>query len=141
MPDTTSTGTPLTRSLARYQHARRAGGLLFLAGQGCREPATDQCVGLTRDLSGKIVSYDISAQTSGVFANIERALASHGLDRSHLVDVTVFLTDMQDFDRMNTVWNQFFAECAPPTRTTVAVKQLPGDNFVEMKSVAAFPEE
>lgn len=133
-----STGA-LTRSLARYQHARRAGDLLFLAGQGCREPATDECAGLTRDAGGNITSYDISVQTSGVFKNIERALATHGLDRRHLIDVTVFLTDMKDFARMNDVWNQFFSECEAPTRTTVAVRQLPGDNFVEMKAVAAFP--
>lgn len=131
---------PLTRSLARYQHSRRAGQLLFLAGQGCRDPETDQCVGLTRDANGKIASYDIKAQTAGVFANIERALKTHDLNRKHLVDVTVFLTDMKDFGAMNEVWDQFFSACAPPTRTTVAVRQLPGDNFVEMKGIAAFTD-
>jgi enamine deaminase RidA (YjgF/YER057c/UK114 family) len=46
---------------------------------------------------------------------------------------------MRDFEAMNEVWNAFFSECAPPTRTTVAVRALPGHNFVEMKAVAARP--
>lgn len=131
---------PLTKAFATYAHTRKAGGLVFLAGQGCREPATDQCTGLTRDSSGNITSYDIKAQTTGVLKNIERALAHEGLDRSHLVDVTVFLTDMQDFEPMNQIWNNFFAESRAPTRTTVAVSKLPGDNFIEMKAIAALPE-
>jgi reactive intermediate/imine deaminase len=130
----------LTKSLARYQHARRVNGLLFLAGQGCREPSSNQCVGLTRNQDGSIKAYDIVTQTLGVFKNMERVLSSFQLERQHLVDVTVFLTDMQDFEQMNKVWNEFFANCEPPARTTVAVKQLPGENFIEMKAVAAFPE-
>lgn len=129
----------LTRPLANYSHARRVGDLLFLAGQGSRDPATDRCAGLTRDDQGRIIHYDASAQTSAVLHNIERVLTQHGLDRHNLVEVSVFLTDMRDFAAMNAVWNEFFAGTEPPARTTVAVKQLPGDNFVEMKGVAAFP--
>ncbi len=130
----------LTRPMAKYAHARRAGALLFVAGQGARDPRTNAYAGVTRDAQGQVASHDITAQTVAVLANVERALAGQGLDRRHLVDVTVFLTDMAEFDAMNLVWNEFFAEGAPPTRTTVAVKTLPGDNFVEMKAVAAFPE-
>lgn len=118
----------LTKPLARYSHARKVGHLLYLAGQGSRDPATD--------------SYPtgVTAHTQGVLANIERVLKSNGLDRSALVDVNVFLVDMGDFDAMNAVWNEFFAEVAtPPTRTTVAVKQLPGKNVVEMKAIATWP--
>lgn len=131
----------LTRPLARYAHARRVGRLVFLAGQGARDPATDACAGLTRDGTGRVVGHDVVAQTRAVFANIERALKTAGLDRRHLVDVTVFLTDMAEFDAMNRVWDDFFTECEPPVRTTVCVTRLPGDNFIEMKAVAAFPED
>lgn len=130
----------LTTSLAHYRHAKKVNDLLFLAGQGCREPSTNQCVGLTRNPDGTIKSYDLVLQTKGVFKNIERVLSAFQLERQHLVDVTVFLTDMKDFDQMNNVWNEFFANCEPPARTTVAVKQLPGENFIEMKATAAFPE-
>jgi 2-aminomuconate deaminase len=111
---------------------------LFLAGQGSRDPATDQCAGLTRDAGGRIVGHDVAAQTRAVFANIERVLAANGLGRRHLVDVTVFLTDMAEFPAMNEVWNEFFAGIDGPARTTVAVSRLPGDNFIEMKAIAAF---
>ena len=74
-----------------------------------------------------------------MLTNIERVLHSQGLDRSHLVDVTVFLTNMDEFPQMNAVWNRYFSESSAPTRTTVAVTRLPGDNFIEMKAIAAFP--
>jgi len=128
----------LTKPLANYPHLRQVGDLYFLAGQGCRDPETNTCVGLKRHpADDKIIGYDIKEQTAGVLANIERALATAGLARGDLVDVTVFLTDMKDFSAMNEIWDQFFSAClAPPTRTTVAVKDLPGDNFIEMKALA-----
>ncbi len=128
----------LTRPLARYAHARRVGDLLFIAGQGARDPATDKESGVVCDSDGQVLSRDIRVQTQAVFANIERALFSHGLTRGDLIDVQVFLTDMTDFSDMNAEWNTFFAEGEPPTRTTVAVKSLPGKNFVEMKAIASF---
>lgn len=132
---------PLTRPLARYAHARRVGPLLFVAGQGARDPATDREAGVTVAEGGRVLSHDLRVQTAAVLANVERALATHGLDRSHIIDVSVFLTDMTEFPLMNQIWNEFFADTpAPPTRTTVAVAALPGLNFVEMKAVAAFPD-
>ena len=126
----------LTKPFADYPHTRQVGGLVFLAGQGCRDPETGDYAGLTKDPEGTVIAYDISAQTLGVLTNMERALKTSGLDRRHLVDVTVFLTTMDDFEAMNECWDQFFAECPSPTRTTVAVKQLPGKNYVEMKGIA-----
>ena len=135
-----SKSSELTRPLARYSHARRVGSLLFVAGQGARDPATDREAGVTLDAQGQVVSYDITVQTQAVLTNVERALTSFGLTRRDIVDVQVFLSDMADFKAMNAVWNDFFAEGEPPTRTTVAVKTLPGKNFVEMKAIAAFPQ-
>jgi 2-aminomuconate deaminase len=126
----------LTKPLAKYPHSKIVGELVFLAGQGCRDPITDICAGLTKDSSGLVIEYDILAQTQGVLKNIERALAPHGLDRTNLVDVTVFLVSMNDFKKMNAVWNAFFEDCESPVRTTVAVRELPGENYVEMKAVA-----
>jgi 2-iminobutanoate/2-iminopropanoate deaminase len=126
----------LTKPLANYEHVRMVGDIVFVAGQGCRNPETNEYVGLTRDGSGQITNHDMTAQASGVLQNIERALQSIGLNRHAIVDVTVFLMDMQDFPKMNAVWNEFFTRQPFPTRTTVAVKKLPGDNFVEMKAIA-----
>lgn len=128
----------LTKPLAAYSHVRKVGDVIFIAGQGCRDPQNNSYRGLTLSDKGEILSYDIKAQTRGVLDNVERALKSIGHDRSDIADINVFLTDMKDFEGMNAVWNEFFAECnPPPTRTTVAVKQLPGMNFVEMKTIAA----
>jgi enamine deaminase RidA (YjgF/YER057c/UK114 family) len=130
----------LTSPLASYVHTRRAGGLIFVAGQGCRDPETNGYAGLTLHPDGTVAAYDIRAQTRGVLANIERALKAESCDRTHIIDVNVFLSDMKDFQAMNEVWNDFFAnQPVTPTRTTVAVKQLPGLNFVEMKAIAALP--
>lgn len=128
----------LTSPLAHYSHGRWVGNLLFMAGQGCRDPATGHEVGLLSSASmSHPKSYDIAAQTHGVLANLERVLRQEGLTKNHLVDVTVFLTDMGDFQTMNAIWNEFFAGITPPCRTTVAVAQLPGKNFIEMKAIAA----
>lgn len=126
----------LTQPLARYAHIRRVGDVVFVAGQGCRDPQSGTYAGLTLAADGSIVAYDIAAQTFGVLTNVERALQSIGLSRKNIVDVQVFLTDMKDFAAMNLVWNDFFANSEPPTRTTVCVSKLPGQNFVEMKSIA-----
>ena len=128
----------LTAPLARYSHCRQVGSLLFIAGQGCRDPQTNTYAGLSLNERGHVEAYDIRAHTSGVLANIELVLRGQGLDRRDIVDVNVFLTDMADFAGMNEVWNNFFNGVpVPPTRTTVAVKQLPGLNFVEMKATAS----
>ncbi len=141
-PSTLPSGAePLTKPLAKYVHARSVGALLFVSGQGSRDPATNLYAGVTRDAAGHVTDHDPAVQAAAVLHNIERVLKSEGLDRSALLDITVFLTSMQDFAAMNTVWNEFFASCSPPTRTTVCVTALPGDNFIEMKAVAARPTE
>jgi enamine deaminase RidA (YjgF/YER057c/UK114 family) len=127
----------LARPFAAYAHSRRVGELIFLAGQGCRDPESDRYRGIQRHSDGSIASYDIKEMTRGVFRNMERALAVHGLSLSDLVDVTVYLKSMSDFEAMNSVWNDEFKDHQPPTRTTVAVADLPGDNLVEMKGIAA----
>lgn len=129
----------LTQPLAHYCHVKRVGAMVYLAGQGARDPVTNQEAGVTVDHDGRITGRDIAVQTRAVLANMERALESCGLTRRDLVDVTVFLTDMVDFGTMNRVWNEFFDGGEPPTRTTVAVKTLPGRNFVEMKGIAFDP--
>lgn len=131
----------LTRPLARYAHTRRVGNLVFIAGQGARDPHTDLYRGLTVDGAGRPTGYDIGEMTRGVIANMERALAAEGLGLGDLVDVTVFLTSMRDFEAMNTIWNEMFEAHTAPTRTTVAVAELPGWNHVEMKGIAAAPRE
>jgi len=132
----------LTKPLASYSHARKAGQTVFLAGQGCRDPETDVWAGVSFDDAGKPVNIDFEMQVRGVFRNIDAVLTKSGLTRSSIVDVQVFLTDLHSqFAVMNKVWNDYFRDIRPlPTRTTIGVKDLPGLNLVEMK-VTAFSDE
>ena len=137
----TSSETLLTKPLASYAHCRRVGSLLFIAGQGCRNPTTNIWAGVTFDAIGELLSIDFEAQVKGVFSNLEDVLKSQGLTKHDLVDVQVFLTNMtEQFPVMNEVWNTFFENVNPlPTRTTIAVAGLPGHNLIEMKAWAQFP--
>ena len=133
-------GSPsLTKPLAAYGHSRRIGQLVYLAGQGCRDPKTDLWAGVSFDESGKPVRFNFEAQVQGVFRNVEAVLAHHDLNRRNIIDVHVFLTNMtEQFPLLNSVWNEFFKDVpTPPVRTTIGVKELPGFNLVEMKVIAA----
>ena len=81
---------------------------------------------------------DIRAQTEGCIENLQAALDQEGLQLSSLVDVTVFLVNMADYGGFNEAWNRFF-DGSGPTRTTVAVHQLPDPQLaIELKAIAAF---
>jgi len=84
--------------------------------------------------SGNLVD-GIGAQTKQVLANLEAVLAAAGATLGDVVKTTVFLSDMGDFDAMNKVYAQAFAE-PYPARSTVAVKGLPKDALVEIEVVA-----
>ncbi len=121
--------------LGPYPHARRAGNLLFLSGIGPRTRASTDIPGTTRDAQGKVVAHDIAAQCRAVFENVRRVLEDAGSSWDRIVDVTVFLTDMNDFPVYNRVYAEHFAENRP-ARTTVEVSRLPTDIAIELKVVA-----
>ncbi len=124
-----------------YPHARRVGNLLFLSGIGPRQAVTNDIPGLVTAEDGSIVSYDIAAQCHAVFANINAVLEASGATIEHLVDVTVFLTNMKDdFKTYNAIYAQYFQE-HQPCRTTVEVKSLPTPIAIELKCIAAFDQE
>lgn len=125
-------------ALANYPHARSAGDLLFVSGVSSRR-ADNTHVGVTIDDDGR-VEKDIRAQTRAVIENIEVILGAAGATLGDLIDVTVFLVDMEDYAGMNEVYNEFFNAEKGPARTTVAVHQLPHPNLlIEIKSVARLP--
>ncbi len=126
-----------------YPHARRVGGLLFLSGIGPRDPATNAIVGNVHDADGHLISYDIEAQTRAVFANVRSVLEASGARWEDLADVTVYLTDMaRDFRIYNQVWSEFFPEPArAPCRTTLGITSLPTPIAIELKCIAALPED
>ena len=79
---------------------------------------------------------DIKKQTKAVIENIKVLLQSLDADLSDVIDITTFLVDMKDFSGYNEVYGEYFDHTGP-TRTTVAVHQLPHSNLlIEIKAVA-----
>jgi 2-iminobutanoate/2-iminopropanoate deaminase len=107
-----------------YSHAVRDGDLLFLSGQAPFHPET-----------GAVVEGGIQAQARQVFANLEAVLTAAGCSFEDVIKVNVYLTDLADFQAVNTVYAEVFT--APyPARTTVAVAGLPLGAAVEIELIA-----
>lgn len=122
-----------------YPHARRVGDLLFLSGVGPRRPADNAVPGNVHDDDGKLLGYDIEAQCRQVFSNVRAVLEASGARWQDLVDVTVFLTDMQrDFAAYNRLYAEYFAGL-DACRTTVGISALPTPIAIELKCIAALP--
>jgi 2-aminomuconate deaminase len=112
------------RPLGSYPHARRAGNLLFLSGIGPRHRETEQ------------IPEGIEEQTRACIENVQAILEDAGSSLQKVVDVTVFLTNIdRDFAAFNRVYGQYFA-AIQPTRTTVGVVALPVPISVELKVIA-----
>lgn len=126
-------------ALAQYPHAKRVGDLIFVSGVSSRRPDNSH-EGVTQNEDGT-VTLDIAAQTRAVIQNIQAILQAAGADLEHVVDMTTFLVNMDDFKGYNQVYNEFFEAQNGPSRTTVAVKQLPHPNLlIEMKAIAYLPK-
>ena len=123
-----------------YPHARRVGNLLFLSGVGPRQRGSKEIPGVTLDKNGNIVAYDIAVQCRSVFENVRYIVEDAGAKWENIIDVTVFLTDMQtDFPTFNKIYAEYFGDIQP-CRTTVAVNALPTPIAVELKVIAAFED-
>jgi len=109
-----------------YNHAVRAGDLLFCAGQIPLDPAT-----------GNLVSGDIQAQTAQVLANVKAILDDQKLTFAHIVKTTVFLTSLADFAGMNEVYTKYFVSDYP-ARSTIEVAALPRGARVEIEVIAHY---
>ena len=121
----------------RFPHIKRAGDFLFVSGTSSRRP-DNSFAGVHVDALG-VTNLDIRAQTRAVIENIRDILRSEGADLSDLVETQVFLVSMNDFGGYNEVWAEFF-DYDGPTRTTVAVHQLPHPHLlIEIKAVAYKP--
>ncbi|TVQ95044.1 MAG: RidA family protein [Deltaproteobacteria bacterium] len=125
-------------ALAHYPHLRRVGDLVFVSGLSSRRP--DQThEGVLHHPDGT-VERDIATQTRACIENLGALLAAEGGGLQHVVDLTTFLVSMRDFDAYNKVYNATFNAATGPTRTTVAVAELPHpDLLIELKAVACIP--
>ncbi|MEH6415371.1 MULTISPECIES: RidA family protein [Pseudomonas] len=121
----------------RFPHIKRAGDFLFVSGTSSRRP-DNSLVGVEVDAMGT-TQLDIRAQTRAVIENMRDILASAGASLADVVEISSFLVDMNDFGGYNDVYAEYFDESGP-TRTTVAVHQLPHPHLrIEIKAIAYAP--
>ena len=105
-------------------HIKRAGDYLFLSGTSSRR--ADQTFAGVEEVDQLGTRWlDIRAQTRAVLDNLRDYLAAEQASLNDLVDVTVFLVNMNDFAGYNEVYAEYFEATTGPARTTVAVHQLP----------------
>lgn len=121
-----------------FPHLKVVGELVYVSGTSSRRP-DNTIVGAEVDAMG-VTSLDIRAQTRAVLGNINDLLFEVGASLSDLVQVTTYLVSMNDFGGYNEVYAEHF-DYTGPTRTTVAVHQLPHPHLlVEIQAVAFVPK-
>lgn len=113
------------KAIGPYTQAVKANGFIFVSGQIPLDPA-----------SGQIVGASIEQQTERVLQNVKGIVEAAGSSMAKIVKTTVFLKDIQEFQRMNEVYAKFFA-ANPPARATVEVANLPKGVRVEIDAIAA----
>ncbi len=119
-----------------YPHVKRVGDFIFVSGTSSRR--ADNTIAGADSIDAMGTKYlNIEVQTREVLKNIENLLATQNATLNDVVDVTSFLVNMNDFAGYNKVYATFFNKETGPTRTTVAVHQLPHpDLVIEIKVIA-----
>ena len=114
------------KAIGPYSQAVKvdAGKMTFLSGQIPLDPKTME-----------IVQGDVVTQAEQVMKNLGAVLKASGLDFSHVVRCTIFLTDLADFAKVNEVYGRHFPG-QPPARATVQVAALPRGSKVEIDAIA-----
>jgi len=107
-----------------YHQAIAMGGFIFTSGQIGIDPAT-----------GKLVNGDIEKETEQVLHNLKAVLEAAGASLSDVLKCTVYVTNMEDYPRINEVYGRFFVDAAP-ARALVEVRALPGGARVEIDAIA-----
>lgn len=112
------------KAIGPYSQAIIADPFIFVSGQLGLNPET-----------GNLVGNDIRSQTEQALRNLAHILQAAGSDRHHVVSVDVFLCNMDDFQAMNGVYENFFSDHRP-ARTAIGVAALPKEAIVEIRCIA-----
>lgn len=110
--------------LGPYSQAVMTGNTLYVSGQIAIDEA-----------SGNLVTGNIEIETEQVMKNIGYILSEAGLDYSDVVKCSIFVSDMNNFQLINSVYGKYFIQ-NPPARETVEVSRLPKDVHVEISCIA-----
>ncbi len=108
-----------------YSQGIKAGGFIFVAGEKGVNPMTKQ-----------LVSGGIEPETKQTLENIKAILEAAGSGLDSVVSAFVFMTDLKEFTKMNTIYAEYF-KANPPGRTTVEVKSLPVGAHIEITAIAS----
>ncbi len=112
------------QAIGPYSQAIDLGDLVFVSGQIPLDPATME-----------VVEGDIVAQTNQVMNNLQAILQEAGLTFAHVAKFTIYITNMDDFSKINEAYAKFLTE-PYPARATVEVSKLPKGVRVEMDVIA-----
>lgn len=112
-------------AIGPYSQAIKYGNLIFVSGQIAINPSTNE-----------FINGDINGQTKQVIENIKAILESSGSSLQQVLKVTIFITDMKDFDSINTVYSEYFSSSLP-ARACVEVSSLPKGAKVEIEAIAS----
>ncbi|AEM78954.1 RidA family protein [Thermoanaerobacter wiegelii] len=112
------------KAIGPYSQAVMIDGFLYTSGQIAIDPAT-----------GELVEGGIEAQTERVLENIKAILKAAGMDLNNVIKTTVFVTNMEDFAKINEIYGRYFKD-NPPARSLVEVKSLPKGALIEIEVVA-----
>lgn len=121
----------------KFPHIKRAGDFLFVSGTSARRP--DNTIAGTEVDEFGTSRLDIRIQTRAVIENIRDILQSEGAQLQDVVEISAYLVNMNDFAGYNEVYGEYFGY-EGPTRTTVAVHQLPHPHLlIEIRAMAYKP--
>jgi len=112
-------------AIGTYSQAVRAGGMLYVSGQIPLDPAT-----------GNLVSGNIDAEIRRVFDNLKAIVETAGASMADVAKVTVFLTDLVHFPRVNEIMATYFDQ-PYPARAALGVSALPKGARVEMECIVS----
>ncbi len=109
-----------------YNQATSFNGILFVSGQIALDPAT-----------GELVQDSIEAETHQVMKNLKNVLAEAGMTFENVLKASVFVSDMNNYSRINAVYAEYFNEDTAPARELVEVANLPKFVNIEISVIAA----
>jgi reactive intermediate/imine deaminase len=112
------------KAIGPYSQAVRSGNMIFLSGQISLDPAT-----------GNLIDGDFAAHARRVFDNLKAVLKQAGAEFRHVTKATVYLTDLANFQTLNSIYAEYFGD-HKPARSTLGVSALPKGAMVEVDLIA-----
>ena len=109
-----------------YNQATQFNGMLFVSGQIALDPAT-----------GELIADTIEAETHQVMKNLQNVLTEAGMTFENVLKASVFVSDMNNYGRINAIYAEYFDEATAPARELVEVANLPKFVNIEISVIAA----